>query len=75
MPSKTAELSSADSPRLTLSVPEAAARLGISRGLAWDLIHAGGIPSCRLGRRVLVPEAALEATVRDLTRGGPEPKP
>ena len=45
--------------RLVLSVSEAAQLLGISRGLAYDLARAGQLPSLRLGRRLVVPRAAL----------------
>jgi excisionase family DNA binding protein len=45
--------------RLVLSVEEAAQVLRISRGLAYELVRRGDIPSIRLGRRVLVPVAAL----------------
>lgn len=49
-----------DDPRLTLTVPEAAKMLGISRGLAYQLVKTGEIPSVRFGKRVLVPRLALE---------------
>jgi len=45
--------------RLTLSVEEAAAALGISRAFAYEAVRRGEIPSIRIGRRVLVPHAAL----------------
>ena len=46
--------------RLTLTVEEAAHLLGISRGLAYELARLGQLPVVRLGRRLLVPRAALE---------------
>ncbi len=46
--------------KLTLTVAEAAKALGISRGLAYEMAKAGEIPSIRLGKRVLVPQRALE---------------
>ena len=46
--------------RLTLTVDEAAHLLGISRGLAYELARCGQLPVVRLGRRLLVPKAALE---------------
>lgn len=49
--------------RLTLSVEEAAELLGIGRGLAYELVRTHQIPSLRLGRRVVVPRAQLEAMV------------
>jgi len=45
--------------RLTLSVEEAAATLGIRRAFAYEAVRRGEIPSIRIGRRVLVPHAAL----------------
>lgn len=44
-----------------LTVPEAAELPSDSRGLAYALVHPGGIPSIRLGRRLLVPRLDLEA--------------
>ena len=48
--------------RSTLTVEEAAARLGISRTLAYELARTGRlpVPVLRLGRRVLVSRLALE---------------
>jgi len=45
--------------RATLSVEEMAAVVGVSRGVAYEAIRTGQIPSLRLGRRVLVPVPAL----------------
>ena len=47
--------------RLVLSVTEAAGLPGISRGLAYELVARGELPSLRLGRRIVVPRRALEA--------------
>ena len=44
---------------LTLTVPEAARALGISRGQAYQAAQQGEIPVIRIGRRLLVPKAAL----------------
>lgn len=46
--------------RLTLTVEEAAKLLGISRNSAYAAASAGLIPARRIGRRLLVPRAALE---------------
>jgi excisionase family DNA binding protein len=54
------------SDRITLTVEEAGARLGISRTLAYELVRRGDIPSIRLGRRVLVPIRALELMVESV---------
>lgn len=45
--------------RKTYSVETAAAMLGISRALAYQLVRSGEIPSLKLGRRVVVPRGAL----------------
>lgn len=46
--------------RLTLTVKEVQKLLGLSRGLVYQAIQSGQIPSIRIGRRVLIPRAALE---------------
>lgn len=45
--------------RLVMSVEESATVLGISRGLAYELVRRGVIPSLRLGRRLVVPRRRL----------------
>lgn len=45
--------------RQTMTVDEAAAILGISRAKAYECARTGELPSIRLGRRVLIPAAAL----------------
>lgn len=54
-----------DDTRLTLTVPQAAQVLGISRALAYELVARGELPSLRLGRRVVVPRRALERFIDD----------
>jgi excisionase family DNA binding protein len=49
--------------RLVYSVAEAGALLGISRAFAYELVARGELPVIRLGRRRLVPKAALIALV------------
>jgi excisionase family DNA binding protein len=44
-----------------LTVVEASRRLRISRNSAYEAVRRGELPSIRVGRRVLVPVAALEA--------------
>jgi excisionase family DNA binding protein len=46
--------------RAVLTVEEVAAVLGISRGLAYAAVREGHLPHIRIGRRILVPVAALE---------------
>jgi len=45
--------------RLTMTVEEAAAALGISRALAYEAVQHGDIPCIRIGRRILVPRSRL----------------
>ncbi len=45
---------------MTLTVEEAAALLGISRTLGYELVARRELPSLRLGRRIVVPRRALE---------------
>ena len=44
----------------TYSVPEAARLLGIGRNAAYDAVRRGEIPTIRIGKRLLVPKAALQ---------------
>jgi len=56
--------------RLTYTVEEAARALGISRGLAYQMVREGRLPALRLGqRRLIIPRAALE----DLLKVAPKP--
>lgn len=41
---------------LTLSVPEVAAVLGISRAGAYELVRSDGFPKIRIGSRIVVPK-------------------
>jgi excisionase family DNA binding protein len=43
----------------TLTVPEAAAVLGISRAAAYAAVQRGDIPSIRIGHRLVVSTVAL----------------
>lgn len=43
----------------TISVEAAAQMLGIGRSLAYELARQGRIPALRLGRRLVIPRAAL----------------
>jgi excisionase family DNA binding protein len=52
-----------DGDRLVLTVSEAGELLGISRAFAYELVARGELPVIRLGRRRLVPKAALLALV------------
>ncbi len=50
----------ADNDALLLKVPEAARLLDISRGLAYELVARGELPSIRLGRVIRIPRHGLE---------------
>lgn len=56
---------------LTITVERAGELLGISRGLAYDLVRRGEIPSLRLGRRLVVPMHGL----RRMLEGHDAPRP
>ena len=51
--------------RLTVTVEEAARLLGVSRGLAYELVARGQLPALRLGRRRVVPRIAIDALIAD----------
>ncbi|HEU4751557.1 MAG TPA: helix-turn-helix domain-containing protein [Armatimonadota bacterium] len=57
-------------PRETLTVPEAAKRLGIGRRLAYEMARTGKFPTIRLGRRVLIPRQRFEAWLQGQVPGG-----
>lgn len=44
---------------LTLSVPEVAAVLGISRAGSYELVHSASFPKVKIGKRILVPKDKL----------------
>jgi excisionase family DNA binding protein len=46
--------------RETLSVEEAAHVLGIGRGSAYEAVRRGELPAIRIGKRLVVPRAALQ---------------
>ena len=46
--------------KLTLTVAEAAKCLGIGRNSAYEAVARGEIPVIKVGKRLLVPKAALE---------------
>ena len=51
------------------TVPQAAARLGISAGLAYELVRAGRIPAKRLGRRWVVPRQLFHTWLNEMPKG------
>ena len=55
------------SEKIILSVTETAYLLGLSRNATYQGVQSGAIPSIRVGKRILVPKAALD---RMLEGGG-----
>jgi excisionase family DNA binding protein len=55
--------------RVTLSVPETAAVLGVSDDLVYELIARGELPSIVLGRRKLVPRRAIDMVIERAVEG------
>ena len=54
--------------RMTFTIQEAAARLGIGRNAAYEAANRGDIPTIKIGKRLLVPKAALDRML-DVGRG------
>ena len=50
---------------LCMTVDELGQQLGVSRPVAYELAHRDGFPSIKLGRRLLIPRAALEQWLQD----------
>jgi excisionase family DNA binding protein len=59
-----------DVERVTYTVGEVAAVLGISRTTAYECIHRGEIPARRFGRRVVVLRHDLERLLGGSPLGG-----
>lgn len=53
-------------PVLALSMDEAAEALNLGSRKVWSLCRAGKLPHVKVGRRVLIPVAALERYLDDL---------
>lgn len=56
----------AEKDKLVLTIEEAGARLGVSRPHAYKLAKEGQLPVLRLGKRLVVPVAALEKWLADV---------
>jgi excisionase family DNA binding protein len=54
---------------LTLSVREAAAELGISDDLVYELIARGELPAVALGRRKVIPRRAIDLVLERALEG------
>ena len=61
-----------DGETLTLSISETAKLLGLGRNSCYEAARRGDIPTVIIGRRILVPVAALQ---RMLAEAGPVPVP
>jgi excisionase family DNA binding protein len=57
----------------TLTIPEAARLVGISRSAGYRAAAKGEIPTIRIGRRLLVPTARLLELLGWSTEAGVEP--
>jgi len=55
--------------RLCITVPEAAAMLGLSRNFTYELVKQRKLPVVQFGKRLLIPRVALE---KMLEKGVPE---
>jgi len=53
----------------TLSFPDAAQRLGISRVTAWKWVQRGQLPAVRIGHRYRVPQRIVEAMLHPVDVG------
>jgi excisionase family DNA binding protein len=54
-----------------LTVEEAAEVLGISRGLGYELVRSGELPSLRLGHRVVIPRRVVDELLASVTVESP----
>jgi excisionase family DNA binding protein len=57
--SPTASVVGQQQEKLGLSVTEAAKLLGVGRSATYEAVRTGQIPSIRIGRRIIIPRAAL----------------
>ena len=53
-----------DSQKMALSVREVSELLGLGRTAVYEAVRNGQMPSIKVGSRILVPRAALEAMLR-----------
>jgi excisionase family DNA binding protein len=55
---------------LTISVPEAARRLGVSKFAVYDAVSRGDIIAVRIGRRVQIPTHVIDELLTHGNTGG-----
>jgi excisionase family DNA binding protein len=51
--------------RETLTVQEAAKRLGIGQRLAYEMVREGRIPALRYGNRIIIPVPAFKRMLQE----------
>lgn len=57
--------------KITFSVEEAAAAMGVSKPTMYALCRQPGFPAVRVGRKILIPRASLDAWLREqIAKGG-----
>ena len=56
--------------KIALNVSEAAEALGVSRPVLYQLIHRDDFPALKIGKRTLIPRAALEEWINAHRREG-----
>ena len=56
--------------KLVYSVPQAAKVLDLSTKTVYQMTHMEGFPAIRLGRRTIIPRAALEEWLSQQVRKG-----
>ena len=56
--------------RQVMSVPEAAAHLGISQSKMYEIVRIKGFPCIRIGRRILVNRRKFEEWIDEMTEKG-----
>ena len=59
---------------LTISVPEAARRLGVSKFAVYDAVSRGDIIAVRIGRRVQIPTHVIDELLTHGNTGGAKPE-
>ena len=64
------EINQGHSGRLTLTVDEVAEILGIARHSAYRACHQGELPVIRVGKRFLIPKAALDRMLTEAGKDG-----
>ncbi len=63
-----------DDNKAVLSVSEAAKILNLSRNSAYEGVKRGEIPCIRVGKRLLVPRAALEKMLTQVNKKTSDPE-